>query len=113
MRAFTGFALALALVLLTISSVFAGAAVIETAAPLSEQSDDSVKVAVKSAVENAVKGAKAMGLTQVSLHGVRVLPTMVIVRILATDSQMEEGAQGDEPEQMSDTAPECSQAHGA
>ncbi len=86
MRAFSRFAVALFLVLGSTAPAFAGMAMIETAAPLGERSDEGVKSAVVTAVENAVRGAKAMGLPRVALNGVRVLPSMVVVRILATDT---------------------------
>jgi len=86
MRAFSRFAVALFLVLGSTAAAFAGMAMIETAAPLGERSNEGVKSAVVMAVENAVRGAKAMGLPRVALNGVRVLPSMVVVRILATDT---------------------------
>ena len=86
MSAFSRFAVALLLVLSSTAPVFAGMAMIETAAPLGERSNEGVKSAVVMAVENAVRGAKAMGLPRVALNGVRVLPSMVVVRILATDT---------------------------
>jgi len=82
MRVFSRFVAALFLVLASMAPVFAGMAMIETA----ERSNEGVKTAVATAVENAVRGAKAMGLPRVALNGVRVLPSMVVVRILATDT---------------------------
>jgi hypothetical protein len=63
-----------------------GMAVIETAAQLSEHSNEGVKTAVLTAVETAARGAKAMGFTQITVKGVRVLPQMVVVQVIATDS---------------------------
>src|SRR5215831_8428734 len=63
-----------------------GIAVIETAAQLSEHSKEGVKTAVLTAVETAARGAKAMGFTQITVKGVRVLPQMVVVQVVATDS---------------------------
>src|SRR5438552_9619014 len=63
-----------------------GMAVIETAAQLSEHSNEAVKAAVLTAVETAARGAKAMGFTQITVKGVRVLPQMVVVQVIATDS---------------------------
>jgi len=101
MRAFSRFAVALVLVLGSTAPVLAGMAMIETAAPLGERSDEGVKTAVATAVENAVRGAKAMGLPRVALNGVRVLPSMVVVRILATDTAIDSApsAPPDEQEQ--------------
>src|SRR5262245_29961017 len=63
-----------------------GIAVIETTAQLSEHSNEGVKTAVLTAVETAARGAKAMGFTQITVKGVRVLPQMVVVQVVATDS---------------------------
>ena len=62
-----------------------GMAVIETVAQLSEHSNEGVKAAVLTAVETAARGAKAMGFMQITLKGVRVLPQMVVVQVVATD----------------------------
>lgn len=93
---------ALGLVLASISPVAAGMAVIETAAQLNEHSNEGVKVAVVKAVETAARGAKAMGFSQITVKGVRVLPEMVIVQILATDSE------GGEEDRGGDTGPSVS-----
>ena len=77
---------ALTLRLLNASPVVAAMAVIETAAQLNEHSNEGVKAAVLEAVQTAARGAKAMGLSQITVKGVRVLPEMVIVQILATDA---------------------------
>jgi len=80
--------------LLIAAPVFAASmAVIETVAPLNEQSEEAVKAAVMTAVETATRGAQAMGLPEVALKGVRVLPEMVIIQILATTP----GSGGTEP----------------
>ena len=79
--------LALLLGLASASPVVAeGMAVIETAAQLSEHSNEAVKQAVLTAVETAARGAKAMGFSQITVKGVRVLPQMVVVQVIATDS---------------------------
>ena len=74
-----------------------GMAVIETAAQLTEHSNEGVKTAVLTAVETAARGAKAMGFTQITVKGVRVLPQMVVVQVVATDSTS--GAVPDEQDQ--------------
>jgi hypothetical protein len=63
-----------------------GMAVIETAAQLHEYSNEGVTTAVLTAVETAARGAKAMGFTQITIKGVRVLPQMVVVQVIASDS---------------------------
>src|SRR5215469_170718 len=92
-RSSAGVAFAIGL-LIAAPAFAAGMAVIETVAPLSEQSEDAVKAAVMTAVETATRGAQAMGLPEVALKGVRVLPEMVIIQILATTS----GAAGRDPD---------------
>src|SRR5215475_10725609 len=74
-----------------------GMAVIETTAQLSEHSNEGVKTAVLTAVETAARGAKAMGFTQITVKGVRVLSQMVVVQVVATDSSS--GAMPDRPDQ--------------
>jgi hypothetical protein len=74
-----------------------GMAVIETVAQLSEHSNEGVKTAVLTAVETAARGAKAMGFTQITVKGVRVLAQMVVVQVVATDSSS--GVTPDEPDQ--------------
>jgi hypothetical protein len=78
--------LAVALVAMAPGPVAAELAVIETSAPLSEQTDQAIKDAVWKAVERAVRGALAMGLPRVELRGARVFGDMVTVEIVATDS---------------------------
>src|SRR5215813_14389210 len=63
-----------------------GVAIIETSAQLSEHSNEGVKTAVLTAVETAARGAKAMGFTQITIKGVRVLPQMVVVQVVASDA---------------------------
>src|SRR5262249_4378522 len=75
----------LLIVLASASPVAAGMAGIETATKVDEHSNDGVKAAVVTAVETAARGAKAMGLPQITVRGVRVLQEIVIVQILATD----------------------------
>jgi hypothetical protein len=108
MRALSRIAVALLLVLVGVSPVFAGAAVIETTAPLSEHSNESIKTAVVTAVETAARGAKAMGLSRIALNDVRVLPSMVIVQVLATDMSSESGpnAPGSGPDDEDLSAPD-------
>ena len=110
MRAFSRFAAALLLVLGSAAPALAGMAMIETAAPLNEHSNEGVKTAVVTAVQTAVRGAQAMGLPRVALNGVRVLPGMVVVRILATDSASESAPEwGDQHNQPDQNQPEQNQ----
>lgn len=94
--------LAVALVLALATPTGAGVAVIETSAPLTDHSDESIKDAVWKAVERAIRGAMAMGLPQVELRGAQVFEDIVTVEIVATDSETE--APGSKPP-ASKTAP--------
>ena len=72
-------------------------AVIETRAPLEDESDSGINAALKKALEKAIRGAAAMGLGQVEVSGAYRGPSYVVVQILAT-TPLEEGARGDGPE---------------
>jgi hypothetical protein len=78
-------AIAMGLIGMAASPALAGMAAIETTAPLKDESEDSVKAAVNQAVEQAMQGAKAMGLPKIELRGARVLPGAVTVLIIAKD----------------------------
>src|SRR5262245_9450221 len=80
-----------------------GIAVIETTAQLSEHSNEGVKTAVLTAVETAARGAKAMGFTQITVKGVRVLSQIVVVQVVATDSSS--GSMPDGPGQDDEAGP--------
>jgi hypothetical protein len=71
-------------------------AVIETRAPLEDESDGSINAALKKALEKAIRGAAAMGLGQVEVSGAYRGPSYVVVQILAT-TPLEEGARGGGP----------------
>jgi hypothetical protein len=87
-------AAALAFLFAAASPCLAGVAVIETTAPLTEQSNEGIKMAVVAAVQSAVKGATAMGLPHFAVKGVRVFPQVVIVQIWATDAEADLGDKG-------------------
>jgi hypothetical protein len=79
------------------SPAWARVATIETTAPLQDHAEQSIKTAFEEAVETAVRGAVAMGLSWVKLGRTQVLENMVTVQILATDTdpQGEEGSRPD------------------
>jgi hypothetical protein len=76
-------------------------AAITTVAPVQDDAtEDSVKTAAASALGRAVRGAQAMGLADVVLKSIRMVPgTGVVVEILATDSELslEESTSAPEP----------------
>ena len=79
----------------------AAMAAITTVAPVQDDAtEDGVKAAAASALGRAVRGAQAMGLDDVVLKSIRMVPgTGVVVEILATDSELslEESAFAPEP----------------
>ncbi len=93
--------LAFPVVLLIGSPALARVAVIETTAPLQDHNEQTVKSALKDAVQTAVKGAVAMGMSWFQIGKAFELEDMVTVQILATDKQPEgsqDGWQGAEPD---------------
>ena len=91
--AMTRWLLIAALVLGT-GSVWTGAAVAATAAIVTvapigdDQTEEAVKSAAAVALSRAVRGAQAMGLDNVMLKSIRVVPgTGVVVEVVATDSE--------------------------
>ena len=82
-----------ALFVLNVASVAsARVAVIQTTARLSDHSETSLRQAVKEAVATAVRGALAMGLSQVALQGIsQVDDETVAVQVLASDVDPERG----------------------
>lgn len=99
MRRLCWFALMLLLVPAVASPALARMAVIETTAPLQDHAEQSIQAAFKEAVESAVRGAVAMGLTWVEISRALVLQDLVIAQILATDTKPEgeEGGEEEEP----------------
>ncbi len=94
-------ALMLGAVVGPVAPAVAAMAAITTVAPVQDDAtEDSVKTAAASALGRAVRGAQAMGLADVMLKSIRMVPgTGVVVEILATDSEpsLEESAGAPEP----------------
>jgi hypothetical protein len=67
----------------------AAMAAITTIAPVGDDAtEEGMKAAATSALGRAVRGAQAMGLAEVMLKSIRMVPgTGVVVEILATDSE--------------------------
>jgi hypothetical protein len=72
-----------------VAPALAAMAAITTVAPVEDEAtEDGVKAAAVSALGRAVRGARAMGLEDVTLKSIRMVPgTGVVVEILATDSE--------------------------
>ena len=83
----------------------AGNALIETTAPLADRSEESVKAAVISAIDKAVRGASAMGFAWFQLRDAQVTEHEVAVQILATDEgpgEVDPGAPPGPPDASTD-----------
>jgi hypothetical protein len=86
-RMLLGVTLVLGLIVCTAPVATAGGALIQTTAPLSEHSEEAVKIAVVAAIDKAVRGATAMGFVWVQLQDAQVSEHEVAVEILATDEE--------------------------
>jgi hypothetical protein len=71
-----------------VAPAVAAMAAITTIAPVeADATEEGVKAAAASALGRAVRGAQAMGLDEVMLKSIRMVPgTGVVVEIVATDS---------------------------
>ena len=85
MRPLTWLVLTLLSLLCVAFPAAATVATIETAAPLSDHSDQAIKATITQVMQNVAKGALAMGLSWVQVNRVLVLADSVNVRVLATD----------------------------
>ena len=74
----------------------AGAALIETTAPLADRSEESVKAAVMAAIDQAVRGAAAMGFEWFELRDAQVAGNEVAIQILATNDAPDDAAELDQ-----------------
>jgi hypothetical protein len=87
-----------ALLVLALSAPVSATVVkIETAASLADQSEKSLDSALSQAVETSIRGAAAMGLFKVWFDQAFVMPGRVVVRMLATDEEIE-GEEADSAE---------------
>jgi hypothetical protein len=83
--------LVLGLILAAVSPVAAAVVLVTAAAPLEDESEQSVQAALDQAVGLAVRDAVLMGLRPVKLTDAQIWVNQVVVEILATDVQPDEG----------------------
>lgn len=103
-RMASGLTLALGLIVGSIRMASGDSALIQTTAPLTDGSDGALQVAVVTAVEKAIRGARAMGFAWIELRAAQVQGDEVVVQIMATD---------DNPEDTTEVDPEASRSeHG-
>ncbi len=112
MRSLSYLAAAFMLSLLVASPALAKVAMIETAAPIQDKSQESVKAALKEAVSTAAKGALAMGLPWVQVRDAQVLEDAVAVQVLATDEAPAQDDQANGDQTNMDTSPGAELAPG-
>jgi hypothetical protein len=95
-----GLGLLLGALLAPATATAAAMAAITTVAPVEDDAtEEGLKAAAESALVRAVRGAQAMGLDEVMLTSVRMVPgTGVVVDILATDSEPSVEESGSAPE---------------
>jgi hypothetical protein len=82
--------LAFLLVLATSTPGLARVVKIETTAPLTDRSDASIELALKSAVDVCVRGATAMGLAWIRLQQAALAGDHLVVRMVASDEDQED-----------------------
>ncbi len=68
-----------------VSPVSARVVRMETKVALEDQSEPSIRQALREAFQTAVRGAIAMGFSRVWVDGARVLPDAVVLAMVATD----------------------------
>ncbi len=112
MRSLSYLAAAFMFCLLVASPALAKVAMIETAAPIQDKSQESVKAALKEAVSTAAKGAMAMGLPWVQVRDAQILQDAVAVQVIATDEAPPQGDQANGDQANKDKSPGAQQAPG-
>jgi len=92
--------LVLGVSLATVTAAAASMASIVTVAPVAEgESEEGLKAAAASALRRAVRGARAMGMDDVTLKSIRLVPgTGVVVEIVASESGSEPDSDLEAPE---------------
>jgi hypothetical protein len=68
---------------------------LEATAPLQGASDPAIERALTSALDRCVRRATAMGLAWIWLDNAAVLENKVVVQMVATDEEPDEGQEGD------------------
>jgi hypothetical protein len=66
---------------------------LEAAEPLADASDPAVERALKNALDSCVRRATAMGLAWIWLQDATVLPNRVIVKMVASDEDLDEAGE--------------------
>lgn len=85
MRTFVWLAAASLTLCVAASPISARVVRMETKVALEDQSETSIRQALREAFQTAVRGAIAMGFSRVWVDGARVLPDAVVLAMVATD----------------------------
>ena len=90
-----GATLVLGLIVGSIRMASGDSALIQTTAPLANGAERALQVAVVTAVEKAMRGARAMGFAWIELRAAPVQGDEIVVQILATDENPEDTTEAD------------------
>ncbi len=85
MKNVASFVLTMLLTMALISPAWGRTVLIETTVPLADDSEETLKRAMKQAIERAVLGATALGLSWVRVDGAQVFLDALRLRMIATD----------------------------
>ena len=85
MRHLVPLALILLLMSAIVTPVWARTVAIESTVPLADDSEETLRSAIKKAIENAVRGAAALGLRAMQVNGAQVFSNALMLRLIATD----------------------------
>ena len=90
MRILGSFMLALLLALATALPASARVVLLQTSATLEDHSEWAIERALRDALEVAMSGALAMGLSSMRVDRARVLDDAVVIWVVATDEEVDE-----------------------
>lgn len=95
MRKFVPLALAVLLMATMVPAAWARVVVIEATVPLADDSEETLRSAVKKAIENAARGATALGLRSLRLNAAEVFSNALVLRLIATDEDPDDSEPDD------------------
>jgi len=90
MRTLASFVLALLIGLAAASPAFARVVVMQTSAALENHTEPAIERALREALDVALDGAVAMGLSWMRVDRARVLDDAVVVWVVASDEEMDD-----------------------
>ena len=87
MKNVASFVLTMLLAMTLISPAWRRTVLIETTVPLADDSEETLKRAMNQAIQRAVQGATALGLSWVRVDGAQVFSNALMLRMIATDGE--------------------------